>query len=67
MGFGVGRDQSKDRVWQSLSFDLLSRDPDGSWVQSQHDGLDTRIDLPSIQASLKLADVFEDLDLDEGA
>ena len=42
--------------------DLLSREPDGGWVQSQHDGLDTRIDLPAIHASLELADVFEGLD-----
>jgi Uma2 family endonuclease len=45
--------------------DLLSRDPAGGWVQAKHDGLDARVDLPAIQASLALADVFEGLDFDE--
>ena len=44
--------------------DMLSRDRDGNWVQIKHDGLDARIDLPTIQASLLLADVFEGLDFD---
>jgi len=45
--------------------DLLSRDTDGAWVQGKHDGLDARVDLPAIQASLELTDVFEGLDFDE--
>ena len=42
--------------------DLLSRDNDGGWVRSECDGLDARVDLPAIQASLDLADVFEGLE-----
>jgi len=44
--------------------DLLSRAPDRSWIQSQHDGLDARIDLPAIGASLSLVDVFAGLDFE---
>jgi Uma2 family endonuclease len=44
--------------------DVLSRDKDGAWVQAKHDGVEAHIDLPSINASLKLADVFEGLDFD---
>jgi Uma2 family endonuclease len=45
--------------------DLLSRDKEGGWVQSKCDGLDARVDLPAIQASLDLADVFEGLEFTE--
>jgi Uma2 family endonuclease len=45
--------------------DLLSRDKEGGWVQSKCDGLDARVDLPAIQASLELADVFEGLEFTE--
>jgi Uma2 family endonuclease len=44
--------------------DVLSRTAEGRFVQSQHDGLDARIDLPAIQASLSLADVFEGLEFE---
>jgi Uma2 family endonuclease len=48
--------------------DLLSRNADGSWGAPQHhDGIDARVDLPAIQASLTLADVFEGLEFDQRA
>jgi Uma2 family endonuclease len=45
--------------------DVLSRTADGTFAQSKHDGLEASIDLPAIQASLKLADVFEGLNFDD--
>ena len=45
--------------------DLLSRQSDGSWIQSKYDGFDAQIELPAIHASLRLADVFDGLDFDE--
>ena len=45
--------------------DLLSRNRDGSWRQTKYDGLDARVDLPAIEASLALADVFEGLEFDQ--
>ncbi len=44
--------------------DVLSRE-EGGWVRTQHDGLDARIELAAINASLALADVFEGLDFAE--
>jgi Uma2 family endonuclease len=44
--------------------DVLSRTAEGRFVQSQHDGLDARIDLSAIRASLSLADVFEGLEFE---
>ena len=44
--------------------DVLSRAAEGRFVQSQHDGLDARIDLSAIRASLSLADVFEGLEFE---
>ena len=41
--------------------DVMSRHADGRWVQTKYDGLDARIELPTIGASLNLADVFEGL------
>jgi hypothetical protein len=46
---------------------VLSRAADVTFVQSKHDGLEAQIDLPAIQASLKLADVFEGLNFDDRA
>jgi Uma2 family endonuclease len=47
--------------------DLLSRNADGGWDRSNHDGIDARVELPAIQASLTLADVFEGLEFDQPA
>jgi len=41
--------------------DLLSRDADGRWIQNKYVGADARIELPDIDASLSLADVYEGL------
>ena len=45
--------------------DVLSHDKEGGWVRAQHDGLDARIELAAVNASLALADVFEGLDFAE--
>jgi Uma2 family endonuclease len=45
--------------------DVLSRDADKGWTRAQHDGLDERIDLPTIKAGLVLADIYEGLRFDE--
>jgi Uma2 family endonuclease len=42
--------------------DLLSRNTNGGWKRSNHDGMEARVDLPTIQASLALAEVFECLE-----
>jgi Uma2 family endonuclease len=39
--------------------DLISRVDDGSWLQSQHDGVEAVIDLTAVGASLRLTDVYE--------
>src|SRR5215210_1855495 len=39
--------------------DLISRVEDGSWLQSQHDGVEAVIDLTAVGASLRLTDVYE--------
>jgi Uma2 family endonuclease len=39
--------------------DLISRHSGGSWLQSQHDGVEAVIDLTAVGASLRLADVYE--------
>jgi Uma2 family endonuclease len=44
---------------EAARIDLISRVDDGSWLQSQHDGLDAVIELPAVGASLRLADVYE--------
>jgi Uma2 family endonuclease len=44
---------------ESARLDLWSRDPEGHWTQSKFDGLEARIELPAIAASLPLADVYE--------
>jgi Uma2 family endonuclease len=41
--------------------DLLLRTADGTFRQIKYDGLKEVIELPAIQASLKLADIFEGL------
>jgi Uma2 family endonuclease len=45
--------------------DLLSRDRANAWVQAQHDGLEAKIDLPAIGATLALVDVYEGVPFDE--
>ena len=44
--------------------DVMSREADGRWVQTKYDGLDAKIDLPSVSASLALAEVFEGVDFE---
>lgn len=41
--------------------DQWSRQPDGAWRQFHVDGLDARIDMPAVGATLALADMFEGL------
>jgi Uma2 family endonuclease len=48
---------------ESPRVDLLSRPSGGAWTQIKFDGLDARIELSAINASLVLADVYEGLDL----
>jgi len=44
--------------------DVLSRAGNESWVSMRYEGLDAKIDLPTIKASLDLAEVFEGIDFD---
>jgi len=44
--------------------DLWSRQDDGHWLQTKCDGLDAKVALPAIGASLALADVFEGLEFE---
>jgi len=44
---------------------MWSRSNDNSWRQTNHDGLDATIDLPTIAASLALADVFEGISFED--
>jgi len=39
--------------------DVLMRGTDRNWASSRHEGLEAVIDLPTVGASLRLADVFE--------
>jgi Uma2 family endonuclease len=41
--------------------DLWSREPDGSWRTFALDGLDAKLELPAVGASLSLADIYEGL------
>lgn len=45
--------------------DVLSRSERGIWDSRRHEGLDANVDLPTIKASLALADVFEGIAFDE--
>lgn len=45
--------------------DGLARDGDG-WKSTRHEGRDAKIALPTIQAKLDLAEVFEGIDFDAG-
>jgi Uma2 family endonuclease len=44
---------------EAARIDLISRVDAGSWLQSQHDGVEAVIDLTAVGASLRLADVYE--------
>ena len=44
--------------------DLWSRLGDGHWRQTKYDGLDAKVALPAIGATLALADVFEGLEFE---
>ncbi len=44
--------------------DVMSRKPDERWVQTKYDGLDAKIDLPSVGATLALVDVYEEVDFE---
>jgi Uma2 family endonuclease len=44
--------------------DVLARSDAETWVSTRHEGLHAKIDLPTIKASLDLADVFEGMDFE---
>ena len=44
--------------------DVLARSGSETWTSMRCEGLDARIDLPTIKASLDLAEVFEGIDFD---
>jgi Uma2 family endonuclease len=46
---------------------LLSKQPDGTWLDTSFQGLEAVIPLPEIGASLALRDVYEGVPLDEAA
>jgi len=50
---------------ESPRVDLWSREAGERWIQNKFDGLDATIDLPAINASLALVDVFEGLNFEE--
>jgi hypothetical protein len=41
--------------------DVWSRESDGSWRTLRYDGLDAKLELPAVGASLALADIYEGL------
>jgi Uma2 family endonuclease len=45
--------------------DVLTRAANETWTSTRYEGLDTKIDLPSIKASLSLAEVFEGLTFED--
>jgi Uma2 family endonuclease len=45
--------------------DALTRGADGIWASIRYEGLDATIELPSVKASLRLADVFEGLTFED--
>lgn len=42
--------------------ECFSRQPDGTWASSEVEGLENRLDLPSINCRISLADVYERID-----
>jgi Uma2 family endonuclease len=46
---------------------MLSRQPDGAWLDTPFEGLDAVIPLPEIGASLPLRDVYEGVPLDKSS
>ena len=44
--------------------DVLARSESETWASMRHEGLGAKIDLPTINASLDLAEVFEGIDFD---
>ncbi len=44
--------------------DVLARSDGETWASTRHEGLDAKIELPTIKASLDLAEVFEGIDFD---
>jgi hypothetical protein len=69
----TGASQAHDRVVVNIiaslapRIDLLSRNTNGGWNRSSHDGIRARVDLPTIQASLALFEVFEGLEFNQPA
>jgi Uma2 family endonuclease len=47
---------------EAPQIDVLSRSPNKSWLSTRYEGLDARIELPTIGATLSLVDVFEGLE-----
>jgi Uma2 family endonuclease len=47
--------------------DVLARAGSVTWTSTRHEGLDAKIDLPTINASLELAEVFEGMDFGKQA
>lgn len=45
--------------------DVLSRAGGETWSSARHEGLDARVDLPTIEASLELAEVYEGIEFDQ--
>ena len=45
--------------------DVLSRSGGGTWTSTRYEGLDAKIDLPTIKASLGLDEVFEGMEFGE--
>ncbi len=45
--------------------DVLTRAGNETWASTRYEGLDAKIDLPTINASLELAEVFEGMDFGE--
>jgi Uma2 family endonuclease len=45
--------------------DVLTRAANQTWTSTRYEGLDARIELPSIKASLSLAEVFEGLTFED--
>ena len=45
--------------------DVLARAANDAWSSARYEGLDATIDLPTIKASLPLAEVFESMDFSE--
>jgi Uma2 family endonuclease len=45
--------------------DVLARAANETWTSTRYDGLDAKIELPSIKASLSLAEVFEGLTFED--